>query len=205
MNAPRPPSPHIDTDRIDDAVLALLWLGIHDKSGATWKGFDWTALERLHDKGFISNPVGKAKSVYLRRKAWRAAKRSLRPCLWYKTRLRRPQINAARCKSADYLSDVNAVLQEPLRDLSRVVGRRLSLLECSLPSETYRGARFSPTCYEEGMTGREKVVWQVKGVTCGHAKRLQRKAFSRPTQRAAGHARPVSQVARISPSASAAR
>jgi hypothetical protein len=30
----------IDTDRIDEAVLALLWLGFHDDSRA-WKGFDW--------------------------------------------------------------------------------------------------------------------------------------------------------------------
>lgn len=65
MNATQPSLPRIDTDRIDDAVLALLWLGVHDKSGATWKSFDWAAMERLHDKGFISSPVGKAKSVYL--------------------------------------------------------------------------------------------------------------------------------------------
>jgi hypothetical protein len=52
----------IDTDRIDDAVLALLLLGQHDGMRA-WKGFDWDALDRLHRKGFISNPVGKAKSV----------------------------------------------------------------------------------------------------------------------------------------------
>jgi len=30
----------IDTDRIDDAVLALLLLGLHDGDRA-WKGFDW--------------------------------------------------------------------------------------------------------------------------------------------------------------------
>jgi len=29
----------IDSDRIDDAVLALLYLGLHDRSRA-WKGFD---------------------------------------------------------------------------------------------------------------------------------------------------------------------
>lgn len=46
-------------------MLALLWLGVHDKSGATWKSFDWATMERLHDKGFISNPAGKAKSIYL--------------------------------------------------------------------------------------------------------------------------------------------
>jgi hypothetical protein len=52
----------IDTDRVDDAVLALLLLGRHDGMRA-WKGFDWDALDRLHAKGLISSPVGKAKSV----------------------------------------------------------------------------------------------------------------------------------------------
>lgn len=52
----------IDTDRIDDAVLALLLLGLHDGRRA-WKSFDWDALDRLHAKGLISDPVGKAKSV----------------------------------------------------------------------------------------------------------------------------------------------
>ncbi len=52
----------IDYDRIDEAVLALLFLGRHDES-RTWKSFDWAAMERLHAKGFISNPIGKTKSV----------------------------------------------------------------------------------------------------------------------------------------------
>jgi hypothetical protein len=51
-----------DADRVDDAVLALLLLGRHDGARA-WKGFDWEAMNRLHAKGFISSPVGKAKSV----------------------------------------------------------------------------------------------------------------------------------------------
>src|SRR4029077_429416 len=29
----------------------------------TWKSFDWATMERLHTKGLISDPVGKAKSV----------------------------------------------------------------------------------------------------------------------------------------------
>ena len=29
------------------------------------KGYDWDALGRLHDKGMICDPVGKAKSVVL--------------------------------------------------------------------------------------------------------------------------------------------
>ncbi len=52
----------LDTDRIDDAVLALLLLGRHDGLRA-WKGFDWGALNRLHEKGFIADPVNKSKSV----------------------------------------------------------------------------------------------------------------------------------------------
>jgi len=53
-----------DTDRIDDAVLALLYLGLHDGCRA-WKSFDWESMNRLHEKDFISNPIGKAKSVVL--------------------------------------------------------------------------------------------------------------------------------------------
>ena len=52
----------IDTDKIDDAVLALLWLTLHDENRA-WKGFDWESLGRLHEKGLIDNPVSKTKSV----------------------------------------------------------------------------------------------------------------------------------------------
>ncbi|SHN76749.1 DUF6429 family protein [Bradyrhizobium erythrophlei] len=52
----------VDRDRIDEAVLALLFLGRHDAI-RTWKSFDWAAMGRLHTKGFISDPVGKAKSV----------------------------------------------------------------------------------------------------------------------------------------------
>jgi hypothetical protein len=52
----------LDTNKIDDAVLALLYLGLHDGERA-WKGFDWGALARLHQQGYISEPSGVAKSV----------------------------------------------------------------------------------------------------------------------------------------------
>lgn len=52
----------LDKDKIDDAVLALLYLGLHDRYRA-WKGFDWDTMNRLYEKGLISDPVGKAKSV----------------------------------------------------------------------------------------------------------------------------------------------
>ncbi|MFC0339930.1 DUF6429 family protein [Paracoccus niistensis] len=54
----------IDRDKIDEAVLALMWLTLHDERRA-WKGFDWGALERLHARGLIADPVNKAKSVIL--------------------------------------------------------------------------------------------------------------------------------------------
>ena len=54
----------LDTDRIDDTVLALLQLGLHEGSRA-WKSFDWDAMNRLHEKGLIADPVNKAKSVIL--------------------------------------------------------------------------------------------------------------------------------------------
>jgi Domain of unknown function (DUF6429) len=62
----------IDTNRIDEAVLALLYLGLHEESRA-WKSFDWDALDRLHDKGLISNPASKAKSVVFSEEGLRRA------------------------------------------------------------------------------------------------------------------------------------
>ena len=53
-----------DPDKVDDMVLALLWLTLSAENRA-WKGFDWDALDRLHAKGYISDPKNKAKSVIL--------------------------------------------------------------------------------------------------------------------------------------------
>ena len=52
----------LDTERIDQVVLALLSLGLHDGTRA-WKSFDWDAMARLHEKGYISDPRGQAKSI----------------------------------------------------------------------------------------------------------------------------------------------
>jgi len=52
----------LDTEKVDQAILALLYLGLHDGIRA-WKGFDWESMNRLHEKGFISDPRGKTKSV----------------------------------------------------------------------------------------------------------------------------------------------
>src|SRR5262249_37482193 len=67
----------INTDRIDDCVLALLLLGRHDGQ-QVWKSFDWAAMQRLHEKGLISDPVGRAKSVVLTNEGLDKAERLFR-------------------------------------------------------------------------------------------------------------------------------
>lgn len=62
--------PRVNTDRIDEAVLALLYLTIHrdgacDPAWSAWKTYDWSALDRLHEQGLIADPASKAKSVTL--------------------------------------------------------------------------------------------------------------------------------------------
>jgi len=52
----------LDSQKVDDAILALLCLGLHAE-GRGWKVFDWDALERLHEQSSISKPCGTAKSM----------------------------------------------------------------------------------------------------------------------------------------------
>ena len=67
----------IDEQKIDDAVLALLYVTLHDGHRA-WKTFDWDTLNRLFEKGFIDDPVNKAKSVALTDKGLVEAERLFR-------------------------------------------------------------------------------------------------------------------------------
>lgn len=60
-----------DTFKIDEAVLALLFLNSSTKQvgsfSATraWKSLNWDSLDRLHEAGLIDDPRSKAKSVAL--------------------------------------------------------------------------------------------------------------------------------------------
>jgi len=54
----------VDDNKIDETVLALLYLTLHDERRA-WKGLDFEVMNRLHEKGFIDDPVNKNKSVWL--------------------------------------------------------------------------------------------------------------------------------------------
>lgn len=62
-----------DRGKVDEMVLALLWLA-QAGDGRAWKSHDWDAMERLHEKGFISDPKSKAKSVIFSEEGERRAR-----------------------------------------------------------------------------------------------------------------------------------
>ena len=53
-----------DRERAGDLVLALMQLTVHD-GHRTWKSYDWDVMDGLFERGFISDPRSKAKSVIL--------------------------------------------------------------------------------------------------------------------------------------------
>lgn len=57
----------VDAEKLQQAVLALLHLNTFDgKSGKrAWKALPWSVMDQLHDKGYVSDPATKAKSVRL--------------------------------------------------------------------------------------------------------------------------------------------
>jgi hypothetical protein len=66
-----------DNDKIDDDVLALLYLTASkekDMPWRAWKGYDWEVMNRLFEKGYISDPKRKAKSVALSDQGYAKAK-----------------------------------------------------------------------------------------------------------------------------------
>jgi hypothetical protein len=54
-----------DDSKVDDVVLAVLYLTVFEEHGITraWKSVDWGATGRLHTKGLIGDPAGRAKSI----------------------------------------------------------------------------------------------------------------------------------------------
>ena len=66
----------INEEKIDEVVMALLYMNFHGDHGAVraWKSFDWDAMDRLHEKGFISDPKSKAKSVIVTEEGQKVSK-----------------------------------------------------------------------------------------------------------------------------------
>ena len=53
----------VDWEKVDEAGLALLCLTLHE--GRAWKNLDWGVMDRLCEKGWISDPKNKGKSVFV--------------------------------------------------------------------------------------------------------------------------------------------
>ncbi len=56
----------VNWDKVDEAALALMHLTTFTERGGearSWKGFDWDILDRMFERGWISDPQTKAKSV----------------------------------------------------------------------------------------------------------------------------------------------
>ncbi|OFZ36359.1 MAG: hypothetical protein A2504_10220 [Bdellovibrionales bacterium RIFOXYD12_FULL_39_22] len=60
-------------DKVDELLLALMFLTTFPNGKnlgtSTWKEYDWHHLDRLHEKGYISNPKSKNKTVRLSEEA----------------------------------------------------------------------------------------------------------------------------------------
>lgn len=69
---------NINTVAIDDAVLTLLHLTLHDHNRA-WKGFDWDSHSRLYERGPIGDLVNRTKSVILSDDGLRESERLFKP------------------------------------------------------------------------------------------------------------------------------
>lgn len=58
---------NVDEKKLQQVVLALLYLNSFEEGDGTraWKSLPWTILDSLHEKGYISDPANKNKSVWL--------------------------------------------------------------------------------------------------------------------------------------------
>jgi Domain of unknown function (DUF6429) len=56
----------IKEEKLEQTVLALLQINLSDDSGKrAWKSLPWSVMDSLHQKGYISDPATKNKSVLL--------------------------------------------------------------------------------------------------------------------------------------------
>ena len=69
-----------DRDKVDELMLALLFLGMSKQGagGRAWKGPNLEVLNRLHQKGWIGDPMGKAPSVDVTPAGWQRAEELFR-------------------------------------------------------------------------------------------------------------------------------
>jgi len=55
-----------DGEKLEQVVLTLFQMNLSDDSGRrVWKSLPWSVMDSLHQKGYISDPATKNKSVWL--------------------------------------------------------------------------------------------------------------------------------------------
>jgi hypothetical protein len=65
----------IDGDKLEQIVLALFQMNLFDDSGRrAWKSLPWSVMDTLHQKGYITDPATKNKSVRLSEEGARLSK-----------------------------------------------------------------------------------------------------------------------------------
>jgi len=62
-----PISDELDQEKVAEAALAVLSLSAFssDDIMCVWKSVDWDVMGLLYERGWISNPKGKARSVHI--------------------------------------------------------------------------------------------------------------------------------------------
>ena len=57
----------VDGEKLEQVVLALLHMNSFKEGDGrrAWKSLPWAILDSLHEKGYISDPANKNKSVWL--------------------------------------------------------------------------------------------------------------------------------------------
>lgn len=67
-------------EKLEELVLALLSLNLFSERKETraWKSFPWDVMDRLHEKGYISDPKTTAKSVRISEEGVRRAEHLFR-------------------------------------------------------------------------------------------------------------------------------
>ena len=69
-----------DKDKVDEVILALLYLNSFpdDNIVRAWKSFDWGAMDRLYEKGFITSPKSNAKSIVFTKEGLQASEEAFK-------------------------------------------------------------------------------------------------------------------------------
>jgi uncharacterized protein YdhG (YjbR/CyaY superfamily) len=122
-----------DLDKVDEMTLALLYLVTTDRQegyGArAWKGFDWDTMNRLHEKGWISNPKTKALSIAMSEEGFRKSRKLFQRYFGKSPQMDRPTTRLIARSIDEYTTQFPAEVQRVLREMR-------SLIAASAPGAT---------------------------------------------------------------------